>query len=115
MPEPSAEDLQVWKEIYGDEEPYRLTADNVSKGDFTMECSFCNKDMLCSWFVSHAYHQMQVTQNSVYFLCRPQYTNWRFDPNVSIQCHHCHEETTVHTVSLRNFAVDVERTGCRLA
>ncbi|KAJ8653623.1 hypothetical protein O0I10_010773 [Lichtheimia ornata] len=94
MPEPSAKDLQVWKELYGDDEPYNLTADNVSKGDFTMECSFCNKDMICSW---------------------PQYTNWRFDPNVSIQCHHCHEETTVYTVSLRNFAVDVERTGCRLA
>ncbi|CDH56061.1 predicted protein [Lichtheimia corymbifera JMRC:FSU:9682] len=94
MEGPSPHALYVWKQVYGNDEPYTLTAENVCIGNVAVQCCYCDKDMSCSWV---------------------EYTEWRFDPNVGIQCHGCKRETTVYNASLKKLAIDLERTSYRLA
>ncbi|KAI7887152.1 hypothetical protein K492DRAFT_189568 [Lichtheimia hyalospora FSU 10163] len=94
MDSPSPQALNVWRQLYDNDEPYTLTPENVCIGNVTVACCYCDKDMSCSWV---------------------EYTEWRFDPNVGIQCHSCKRETTVYNASLKRLALDLERTSYRLA
>lgn len=49
MEGPSPHALYVWKQVYGNDEPYTLTAENVCIGNVAVQCCYCDKDMSCSW------------------------------------------------------------------
>ncbi|KAG2218728.1 hypothetical protein INT45_006880 [Circinella minor] len=76
----------AWELYYGTDEPYILTPDTVVIGTTTVECSFCSTSMECSWI---------------------EYADWRHNPKVGIECHICHQSTTVGTASIARLNEDI--------
>ncbi|KAI8145363.1 hypothetical protein BJV82DRAFT_603392 [Fennellomyces sp. T-0311] len=84
----------LWKQYYGLDEPYTLTPDNVTTGAAGLPCSFCRSIIECSW---------------------TDYTNWRYDSTVGLECRRCRNKSTVGTSSLVKLAHDMEGRPCLIA
>lgn len=94
-----------------DDEPYELTSEELLNSDScaTVTCIVCYSRIESPWY-DQINQLMHKTNSTLYkYTNREEYSEWRTDHKVALQCSICHSMFTVKHVGKANLIADNSR------
>lgn len=109
--QPTSVILSIWDQVMKNNEPYNLTVEELLKEDgfARVTCIVCFNEIQSPWYDKK---EITISINNldtpmlIISLYRKEYTEWRTDHSVALQCHCCDAMFTVKHVGKANLFAD---------